>query len=158
MKDSVLVTEVDTLQELIHEALDGGRLECAALAVGVHISFEVTIHILEDEHQLVLRVDDIMKCNDVLVFELLHKGYLADGGRRRAFFGVEVDFLQSNELAGLAIAAFEDLWTQHIVSSRKACRAVLKYPYCCICALSELFQLLERAGVALAVHGEADEG
>jgi hypothetical protein len=43
------------------------------------------------------------------MFELLHKRDLADGGRRGAFFGVEVDFFESNELAGLTIAAFEDL-------------------------------------------------
>ena len=43
------------------------------------------------------------------MLEFFHQRDLADGGRGRAFFGVKVDFLQGDELAGLAVAAFEDL-------------------------------------------------
>jgi hypothetical protein len=43
------------------------------------------------------------------MLEFFHQRDLADGGGWRAFFGVEVDFLQGDELAGLAVAAFEDL-------------------------------------------------
>jgi hypothetical protein len=43
------------------------------------------------------------------VLQFLHKGDLADGGRWSALFGVEVDLFERNKLAGLAVAAFEDL-------------------------------------------------
>ena len=50
-----------------------------------------------------------MEGNDVFVLEFFHQGDLADGGRGGAFFGIEVDLFERDELAGLAVAAFEDL-------------------------------------------------
>jgi hypothetical protein len=46
------------------------------------------------------------------MLEFFHQRDLADGGGGSAFFGVEVDFLQGDELAGLAVAAFEDLFSR----------------------------------------------
>ena len=45
----------------------------------------------------------------IVVLEFFHEGDLADSSGRGAFFGVEVDFFQGDELAGLAVAAFENL-------------------------------------------------
>lgn len=42
------------------------------------------------------------------MLELFHEGNLADRGGGGAFFTVEVDFLEGDEFAGLAIAAFEN--------------------------------------------------
>ena len=50
------------------------------------------------------------------MLELFHERDLADGGRGGAFFGVEVDFFQGDELAGLAVAAFEYLFSSQIIS------------------------------------------
>ena len=50
-----------------------------------------------------------MQGDYVVMFELFHKGDFADRGARGAFFAVEVDFFQGNELACLTVAAFEDL-------------------------------------------------
>jgi hypothetical protein len=49
------------------------------------------------------------------VLELFHEGDFADGGAGGAFFAVEVDFFEGDELAGLAVAAFEDLHTISLV-------------------------------------------
>ena len=92
MKNAVLVAEVNTLKQLVHEALDSWGLEGTTLAIRVHVSLEVTIHVFEDKHELVLGVDDIVEADNVLVFELFHERYFADGCRRGALFGVEVDF------------------------------------------------------------------
>lgn len=64
---------------------------------------------VEHEHQLVFGVNDVVERNYVLVLELLHERNLADGGTGRALFGVEVDLLQGDELAGLSVSAFEHL-------------------------------------------------
>lgn len=50
-----------------------------------------------------------MEGDNVVMFELFHKGYFTDGRAGGAFFAVEVDFLKGDELTGLAIATFEDL-------------------------------------------------
>ena len=48
----------------------------------------VSCHELEDEHELVLRVDHIMQADDVGMLKLLHDRDLADGRRRRALLGI----------------------------------------------------------------------
>ena len=80
VQDPVFVAEGDASEELVHEGLDGGGVECSSVAAGVHIFLQVLVHVLEDEHELVLGVDDIVQRDDVLVLELLHQGDLADGG------------------------------------------------------------------------------
>ena len=93
----------------MHKGFDCDVVELAARIAGVHEFFEVLVHIFEDEHEFVFGVDDVVEGDDVVVLELLHQGYFADGGAGGAFFAVEVDFFEGDELAGLAIAAFENL-------------------------------------------------
>ena len=76
----------------MHERFDGDEVELATLAAGVHVLFEVLVHVLKDEHKLVFCMDDVVEGNDVFVLQLLHEGNFADGGARSAFFTVEVDF------------------------------------------------------------------
>lgn len=104
------MAEGDSFQQLPHEAFDGDGVQGASIASGVHVLLQIFVHELKDQHELVLGVDDIVEGDNVFVFELLHKRYLSNGGTGSALFGVEVDFFQGNELARLAIAAFEDLW------------------------------------------------
>ena len=49
----------------------GGRGR-SSVAVGIHVLLEISIHVLEDEHELVLGVDDIVQGEDVFVLELFH--------------------------------------------------------------------------------------
>jgi hypothetical protein len=102
------------------------------------------------------------------VLELLHKGDLTDGGRGGALLRVEVDFLERDEFARLTVAALEDLNRRETVSvrllenvmGRRARGSSLASGFggCFghtdrgIGALTELLQLLERAGVSFAVH------
>lgn len=111
VKDAVVVAEGNTAKQLVHEGFDGGRVQGASITAGVHVSFEILVHELEDEHELVLGVDNIVEKDNVLVLQLLHKGDFTDGGGGGALFRIEVDFLESHELAGLAVAALEDLET-----------------------------------------------
>lgn len=109
MQDAVVVAEGNAAHQLVHEGLDGGGVEGAAVAARVHVALQVLVHELKDEHQLVLGVDDVVQQDNVLVAQLLHKGDFADGRRGRALLRVEVDLLEGDELAGLAVAALEDL-------------------------------------------------
>ena len=72
------MAEVDALEQLVHERFGGSRLEGTPLSVGVHVSLEVAVHEFEDEHELILGMDDIVKGDNVLVFEFLHKRNLSD--------------------------------------------------------------------------------
>jgi hypothetical protein len=109
VEDAGVVAECYSLHQLVHERLDGDGIQSAPVAPRVHVPLQVLIHELEHQHQLVLRVDDVVQQDDVLVAELLHKGDLADGRGGRAFLGVEVDLLEGYELACLAVAALEHL-------------------------------------------------
>jgi len=109
VQNSVLVTKVDALQQLVHEGLDDHGFESAALALGVHVLLKIAIHILENEHQLVLGVDDIVQSHNVLVLEFLHQRDLTDGRARGSLLRVEMNLLESDELACLAVAALEHL-------------------------------------------------
>lgn len=93
----------------MHEGLDGDGVEGSAVAGRVHVPLQIGVHVLEDEHELALGVDDIVEGEDVGVLQLLHQGDLADGCGGCAFFRIEVDLLEGNELAGLAVTPFEDL-------------------------------------------------
>jgi hypothetical protein len=54
------MAEVNALEELVHERFDGDRGQCSSLALCVHILLQILIHIFEDQHELVLGVDDIV--------------------------------------------------------------------------------------------------
>lgn len=78
------MAEVDASEELVHERLDGGRLQGSSLALCIHVALEVTVHKLEYEHKFVFGVDNIVKGDDILVLELFHQGDFSNGGRRCA--------------------------------------------------------------------------
>jgi hypothetical protein len=65
--------------------------------------------VFKDEHKLVLGVDHVVQSDNVLVLQFLHERDFTNGGRRRAFFRVEVDFLESNEFASLTVPPLEYL-------------------------------------------------
>ena len=109
VEDAVVVAEGDALEELMHEGFTGDEVQAAAIAAGIHVLLEVFVHVFEDEHEFVFGVDDVVERDNVFVLELFHEGDFADGGGGGAFFAVEVDFFEGDELAGLAVAAFEDL-------------------------------------------------
>ena len=109
MQDAVLVAEGDAVEELVHERLDDLWFELPAIPVRVHELLEVLVHVLEDEHELVLGVNHVVEADNVLVLELLHKRDFADRSAGCALFAVEVDFFEGDEVAGLAVAAFEYL-------------------------------------------------
>ena len=81
----------------------------AARIARVHVFFKIFVHILEDEHEFVFGMDDVVQGNYVFVFELFHKRDFADGGTGGALFAVEVNLFQSDEFACLAVTPFEDL-------------------------------------------------
>ena len=109
VQDAILVTESNALQELIHEGFDGRVVELAVVSSRIHILLQVLVHILKHQHELVLRVDDIVERNNVLVLELFHQRDLADRRRRCALLGVEVDLLEGDELTRLTVPTLEDL-------------------------------------------------
>ena len=81
----VLVAERGTLEKLVHKTPDGDWVQCAALAMNIHVLLEIALAVLEDEDKLSLSVDNVVKSNDVDVFELLHEGDFPDGGGRGTF-------------------------------------------------------------------------
>ena len=110
MKDSIFVTEGSALQKLIHEAAHCCGIESTTFAVHIHILLEVSVTVLEDENQLGLGVDNIMKSDNVDMFQLLHQRDFADRGRGGSFLGIEVNFLEGNDFVCGPGAALE--WYQ----------------------------------------------
>lgn len=151
VEDAGLVAESNALEQLVHEGLDGGWVEGTAVTARVHVALEVLVHELKDEHELVLGVDDIVQQDNVLVAQLLHERNLADGRRGRALLRVEVDLLEGDEFARLAVAALEYLGRGSAWAGERA--ACVRRHYRGIGALAELLELLEGAGVAAVVHG-----
>ena len=121
MQHPIRMAEVDRLQKLIHKTLNRNRRQSTSITVGIHVLFEIFIHVFENQHQLVLGVDDVVQGQDVFVLELFHERDFADGGARCAFFGIEMDFFEGDKFAGLAVAAFENLgvvsYLMHIFKS-----------------------------------------
>lgn len=54
-------------------------------------------------------MDNIVKGDNILVFEFLHKGNLADRRTRGSLFGIQMNLLERDELASLTVAALENL-------------------------------------------------
>ena len=98
MEDAIVVTERCPLEELPHEGPDDGGFEGAAFSVRIHVLFEIEVHEFEDEHELGLGVDDVVEADDVGMLELFHEGDFSNGGGGSAFFCVEVDLLECDEL------------------------------------------------------------
>lgn len=74
------MTEGSALEELVHETPNGDGIERPAIAVLIHVLFEILIAIFEDEDQLCFAVNNIMEADDVDVFELLHERDFSDRG------------------------------------------------------------------------------
>lgn len=94
------MAECCALEELEHEAADSAGVQCSALAVGVHILFEVLFAVFKDENKFGFGMDDIVKTDNVHVFELFHERDFADGGRGRSLFCIEMDLFERNNLIG----------------------------------------------------------
>ena len=98
VEDVALVAEVDALQQIAHEVLDGAGLHVAALLVHEHL--EVHLEELKNERQLALRVNNVKELHNVLVAELLQEANLSDRRARHALLlRVETDALQRDDVA-----------------------------------------------------------
>ena len=73
VEDSVCVAEVNAFEELVHEGFDGYGVQSSAIALCVHVLLEIFVHVVEDEHEFVFGVDDIMEADDILVLQLFHQ-------------------------------------------------------------------------------------
>lgn len=100
-------------------------------------------------------MNHIVECDNILVLELFHQRDFSDGSGRGTLLGVEVDLLESDEFACLAVAAFEYLVVGERISDvLRSARTSLDMTttHRGICSLSKLLQLLERAGVSFPIH------
>ena len=101
-----MLVKVDQgLQDLIEEAL-GLFTRQGLVAMVLHIFFQVELTVLEDEEELVLRVDNLLQLDYVRVPQPLQKADFADGRRRYTIiFFLQSDLFQSHDLASLQVAA-----------------------------------------------------
>ncbi len=83
-----------------HETADCVGVEGATLAVFVHVLFQIHLAVFEDENEFSLCMNDIVKTDDVDVFELFHEGDFADGGGWSALLCIKMDFFESNDFIG----------------------------------------------------------
>ena len=109
VQNTIFVAKGNALKELVHEGFDGDVIELTASAPGIHVFLQIFVHVFEDQHEFVLGVDDIMEGDNVFVLQLFHERDLADSRRRCAFFRVQMNFLECDKLARLAIAPLENL-------------------------------------------------
>lgn len=109
MEHTILVAEVDSSEQLLHEGFDGHGVELATVAARVHVFLQIFVHVFKHEHEFVFGVDYVVEGDDVFVLEFLHQADFADGCTRGPFFAVEVNFFESDKFAGLPVATFEDL-------------------------------------------------
>ena len=107
MQHPVLVTERSSLEELKHETPNSNRIQRSPIPMNIHVLFEILIHVLENEHQLRFSVNDIVQSDNVAVTQLFHQGDLADRSRGRAFFGIEMDLFQGDDLRGVPRATLQ---------------------------------------------------
>ena len=66
--------------------------------VCIHISLQILLHKLKDQHELGLRVNHIMQTDHIRVTQLLHQRNLTDGRRGRALLSVKVNILECDNL------------------------------------------------------------
>lgn len=97
VEDAAAVAEGNTLEKLVHVGLHEHRLQL--LADGVHVLLEVLVKELEDQVQLLLGVENILKADDVRVLQLAEEGDLANGSAGNTFIlGVQAGLLESHKL------------------------------------------------------------
>mmetsp|Transcript_19614 Transcript_19614/g.42331 ORF Transcript_19614/g.42331 Transcript_19614/m.42331 type:complete len:213 (-) Transcript_19614:268-906(-) len=76
-----LVAKLDAAQQLVERRLDHAGLEPV---LRVQKLLQVLVQVLEDERQLLLRVDHVVQPDNVWVLQLLQDGDLANGSTRNA--------------------------------------------------------------------------
>ena len=59
----------------------------------VHILLQVSLHILKNESQGAVRVDDVVQCDNVRVLEVFEKGYFSDGSAGCSLLVLQSDLL-----------------------------------------------------------------
>ena len=97
MQHSILVAEGCTHEELVHETTNGVGVEGTTIAVCVHILFEITLAVFEDEDKFSFRVDDIIETDNVDMLEFLHEGDLTNRSGWGTLLSIKVYFLQSDD-------------------------------------------------------------
>ena len=99
MHNAALVTVEQPLEDLPDDAPD--LVERQRHSLLVQVVLHVPVEKLEDQVQLVPRVEHVQQIHDERVVELLQQGDLADGSRRDTFVGVfDLDFLEGHDLTG----------------------------------------------------------
>lgn len=72
MQNPILVTELDSLQDLVHEGFDSDIVQLASTSSGIHVFLQVFIHVFKYQHEFVFGVDDIIEGDNVFMFEFFH--------------------------------------------------------------------------------------
>ena len=71
MQHPIRMTECRPLQQLIHETSNRIRMQCSSFTTGVHISLQILITEFKHKDKLCLGMNDVMKTEDIDVFEFL---------------------------------------------------------------------------------------
>mmetsp|Transcript_29447 Transcript_29447/g.80815 ORF Transcript_29447/g.80815 Transcript_29447/m.80815 type:complete len:353 (+) Transcript_29447:448-1506(+) len=99
-----VVAEGDAEQQLAQQHL---QVQVGQASVAVRLVehlLQVLVEILEDERQLLLGVDNVVKADDVGVLQLLEDGYLTDRRRRDALvLRLEANLLERDEVTRKAV-------------------------------------------------------
>jgi len=98
MEHPVFVAEGRALQKLVHETAHCCGIESATFAVRVHVLLEIPVTVFEDKDQLGFGVDNVIESDNVNVLQLLHQRDFTYRRRWGPFLGVEVDFLEGDNL------------------------------------------------------------
>lgn len=72
VQNPILVTELDSLQDLVHEGFDSNIVQLASTSSGIHVFLQVFIHIFKYQHEFVFGVDDIIEGDNIFMFEFFH--------------------------------------------------------------------------------------
>ena len=79
MQHAVLVANGDSLEQLTRERAYCVWWKCAAVAKFIHITLEVVVAELKDEHKHGLSMHDIVQLEYICVVQVLHERNLPDG-------------------------------------------------------------------------------
>ena len=68
--------------------------------MSVHILFEISVTVFKDKDELGLGMDNVVKADNVDMFEFLHEGDLSDRGGGCSFFCIKMNLFESDDLVG----------------------------------------------------------